>query len=328
MTQLLSVTNLTTYFDTADGVVRAVDGVSFDIAAGETLGIVGESGCGKSVTALSILRLIDQPPGRFGPDSRVEFEGLDLLTAAPKNLQRIRGAEIAMIFQEPATSLNPVLTVGYQIAETILAHRAVTKREAWTRTEELLDLVGIADPHLRAKDYPHEMSGGMQQRVMIAMALSCQPKLLIADEPTTALDVTVQAQILDLLIDLRARFGMAVVFITHDLGVLARIADRVAVMYAGRIVEQGPVREIFQQPAHPYTVGLLAAVPRTDRPRQALTGIPGAVPSATAWPAGCRFHPRCPRAFEPCATDTPPSFTVATQHSATCWLHAPRVEAP
>jgi len=328
MSTILSVTNLTTYFDTADGVVRAVDGVSFDITPGETLGIVGESGCGKSVTALSILRLIDTPPGRFGPESRVTFEGLDLLTASPRDLRRVRGAEIAMIFQEPATSLNPVLSVGYQIAETILAHRNVTKREAWARTEELLDLVGIPDAKQRARDYPHEMSGGMQQRVMIAIALSCQPKLLIADEPTTALDVTVQAQILDLLIDLRGRFGMAVMFITHDLGVLARIADRVAVMYAGRIVEQGSVRDIFYEPAHPYTVGLLAAVPRTDRPRQALAGIPGTVPSATAWPSGCRFHPRCPRAFEPCSTDVPQAFEIAAEHVASCWLHAPKVETP
>jgi oligopeptide/dipeptide ABC transporter ATP-binding protein len=320
---LLSVRDLTTTFDVRDGVVRAVEGVSFDVEPGETLGIVGESGSGKSVTALSILRLVPEPPGRYGADSRVDFEGRNLLELSARDLRRVRGAQIAMIFQEPTTSLNPVLTVGFQIVETILAHESVTRAAATTRAVELLELVGIPDPQHRVKDYPHEMSGGMQQRVMIAMALSCQPKLLIADEPTTALDVTIQAQILELLADLKTRFQMAVIFITHDMGVLAGIADRVAVMYGGQIVEQAPVGSLYERPAHPYTQGLLRAVPRVDRPTDRLIGIPGTVPSASRWPAGCRFNPRCPVAVERCTQEEPPMVSLSPDVEARCWLAEP-----
>ncbi len=323
MTRLLSVQNLSTSFHTERGLVRAVDDVSFDIFEGETLGIVGESGCGKSVTALSILKLIPQPPGAFDPQSRIEFRGANILELEGRALREIRGAQIAMIFQEPTTSLNPVLTVGFQIAETILAHEQVKKKEAFERAEELLTLVGISDPAERMREYPHQMSGGMQQRVMIAIALSCQPQLLIADEPTTALDVTIQAQILDLLTDLKQRFKMSVMFITHDLGVLAGIADRVAVMYAGQIVEEATTEQLFAQPAHPYTQGLLRAVPRVDRPTDKLVGIPGAVPSAADWPGGCRFHPRCGSRFEPCDGEMPSLCELDSGQRSRCWLHDP-----
>ncbi len=294
MTAVLRVRDLTTSFATDAGIARAVDGVSFDLAAGETLGIVGESGSGKTVTALSILRLIAEPPGRIDPGSKIEYDGVDLLRLSQRELRRIRGAKIAMVFQEPLSSLNPVLTVGSQIAEAIRAHQSVSRRAATDRAVELLGMVGIPEPERRIRDYPHQLSGGMQQRVMIGMALSCQPDVLIADEPTTALDVTIQAQILELLVELQQRFAMAVLFITHDMGVLASVADRVAVMYGGKIVEEGGIRRIFEQPAHPYTQGLLAAVPRIDRPTE-LQGSPGSVPTATAWPDGCRFHPRCDR---------------------------------
>jgi len=320
MTALLSVRQLVTSFRTDRGLVRAVDGVSFDIQRGETLGLVGESGCGKSVTALSILRLVPDPPGEFGADSQVLFEDRDIFTLAKKELRKVRGAEIAMVFQEPTTSLNPVLTVGSQIRETILAHEAVTKKQAHERAVELLTLVGIADPSRRINDYAHQMSGGMQQRVMIAMALACQPKLLIADEPTTALDVTVQAQILELLAELKDRFNMAVMFITHDLAVVAQIADRVAVMYGGRIVEQGLTAQIFADPKHPYTQGLLQAVPRVDEVGATLAGIPGAVPHASDWPTGCRFHPRCAQRLDRCSADVPPTFHADEHHQAACWL--------
>ena len=287
------------------------------------MGLVGESGCGKTVTALSILRLIAEPPGQYGEQSRIEYEGVNLLDLSSAKLRKIRGAEIAMIFQEPMSSLNPVLTIGSQIVEAIRAHDSVSKNTATDRAVELLTVVGMPDPDRRMKDYPHQMSGGMQQRVMIAMALSCRPKILIADEPTTALDVTIQAQILDLLKDLKARFGMSVIFITHDLGVLAGIADRVAVMYGGKIVEQGAVRTIFERPAHPYTQGLLAAVPRIDRPDAQLQGIPGAVPTATQWPPGCRFHPRCSQRIERCSTEFPPAVTTGAGHVARCWVAKP-----
>jgi oligopeptide/dipeptide ABC transporter ATP-binding protein len=317
---LLRVRNLCTSFHTEAGVARAVDDVSFDLAAGETLGLVGESGCGKTVTALSILRLIPEPPGKFSPDSRIEYDGVDLLRLPQRELRKIRGAQIAMIFQEPMSSLNPVLTVGSQIAEAIRAHEPVSRKAAADRAVELLELVGIPEPEHRVGNYPHQMSGGMQQRVMIGMALSCRPKILIADEPTTALDVTIQAQILDLLLELKDRFEMSVLFITHDLGVLASVADRVAVMYGGTIVEQGPIAAVFEQPAHPYTRGLLRAVPRVDRPSARLEGIPGSVPTATAWPTGCRFHPRCSERVERCNVDPPTSHTTGPQHAARCWL--------
>ena len=323
MTPLLSVRQLSTSFATDAGIARAVDDVSFDLEQGETLGLVGESGCGKTVTALSILRLIAEPPGQYGEQSRIEYEGVNLLDLSPNKLREIRGAQIAMIFQEPMSSLNPVLTIGSQIVEAIRAHEPVSKKEATERAVELLTVVGIPDPDHRMKDYPHQMSGGMQQRVMIAMALSCRPKILIADEPTTALDVTIQAQILDLLMDLKARFGMSVIFITHDLGVLAGIADRVAVMYGGKIVEHGDVRTIFEQPSHPYTQGLLAAVPRIDRPDAQLQGIPGAVPTATQWPPGCRFHPRCSQRIDRCSAESPPDVTTGSEHVARCWVAKP-----
>ncbi len=294
--------------------------MSFELEAGETLGLVGESGCGKTVTALSILRLIPEPPGRFSAESRIEFQDVDLLRLPPKRLRHVRGAEIAMIFQEPMTSLNPVLTVGSQIAETLRAHQSISRSGAYARATELLDVVGIADPGQRVHEYPHQLSGGMRQRVMIAMALACQPQILIADEPTTALDVTVQAQILELLVSLKEQMGMALIFITHDLGIVAGIADRIAVMYGGQIVEQGPTTRVFEQPAHPYTEGLLKAVPRIDRPARTLAAIPGTVPTATAWPSGCRFHPRCPRRVERCVSDQPVRSDVGSGHHANCWL--------
>src|SRR5438128_8387311 len=299
MEPLLRVRDLKTYFVTeqGSGTARAVDCVSFEVQPGETLGIVGESGCGKTVTSLSILRLIPEPPGHIRPGSFIEFEGRNLLTLEPRELRAIRGNRIAMIFQEPMTSLNPVFTVGDQIAEAAIVHQRLSRRAARARAVEMLTLVGIPDPQERVDHYPHQMSGGMRQRVMIAMALICRPQLLIADEPTTALDVTIQAQILELLDRLQRELGMAVMLITHDLGVVAGTADRVVVMYAGQVVEQAPTVELFAHPVHPYTEGLLAAVPRLDAPSLSLrTGgrgplhrIPGQVPAATAWPDGCRF---------------------------------------
>ena len=319
MTMLLAVRDLTTTFETADGVARAVDGVSFDLAEGETLALVGESGSGKTVTALSILRLIPEPAGRIAPGSRIEFAGRDLLTLTPRELREVRGAEIAMIFQEPMTSLNPVLTVGTQIAETVLAHEAASKREARERALDMLRLVGIADAESRLKSYPHELSGGMRQRVMIAIALVCRPRILIADEPTTALDVTIQAQILDLLSELKRRLGMAMILITHNLGIAAGIADRVAVMYGGRIVEVAPTVDLYREPAHPYTDGLLRAAPRLDGPDRPTPSIPGSVPPATDWPSGCRFHPRCRYAWDRCQSE-PPLLEAAPARTARCWL--------
>ena len=319
MTMLLAVRDLTTTFETADGVARAVDGVSFDLAEGETLALVGESGSGKTVTALSILRLIPEPAGRIAPGSRIEFAGRDLLSLSPRELREVRGAEIAMIFQEPMTSLNPVLTVGTQIAETVLAHEAASKREARERALDMLRLVGIADAESRLKSYPHELSGGMRQRVMIAIALVCRPRILIADEPTTALDVTIQAQILDLLADLKRRLGMAMILITHNLGIAAGIADRVAVMYGGRIVEVAPTVDLYREPAHPYTDGLLRAAPRLDGPDRPTPSIPGSVPPATDWPSGCRFHPRCQYAWDRCQSE-PPLLEAAPARTARCWL--------
>lgn len=317
---LLSVRDLSVAFDSPEGEIRAVDGVSFDLRPGETLGLVGESGCGKTVTALSLLRLIPTPPGRIAPSSVIEFQGTNLLTLAPEALRQVRGAEIAMVFQEPAASLNPVLTIGLQITETLHAHRAISRRDARARAAELLDLVGIPDAHRRLDDYPHQLSGGIQQRVMIAIALSCEPKIVVADEPTTALDVTVQAQVLDLLADLRSRLGMAMLLITHDLDVLAGLADRIAVMYAGQLVESASAANVFASPAHPYTEALLAAAPRLDRPVERLPAIPGAVPQAARWPAGCRFHPRCRYAWDRCTHAAPSLQEVAPQRHNRCWL--------
>jgi peptide/nickel transport system ATP-binding protein len=322
---VLRVHDLRTYFvtDRGSGTARAVDGVSFELAAGETLGIVGESGCGKTVMSLSILRLIPEPPGHILPGSFVEFEGRNLLTLPPRELRAVRGNRIAMVFQEPMTSLNPVLPIGAQVAEAALVHQKLSRADARTRTVDLLRLVGIPDPESRVDDYPHQLSGGMRQRVMIAMALICHPQILIADEPTTALDVTIQAQILDLLGRLRRELNMAVLLITHDLGVVAGSADRVVVMYAGQVVETAATRALFAAPQHPYTEGLLASIPRLDQPRERLRSIPGSVPPATAWPTGCRFHPRCPYAWEKCRTEEPPLLETGTAgHTARCWLIA------
>ena len=304
--------------------MSAVNDVSFEIHAGETLGIVGESGSGKSVTALSIMRLV-QPPGRIA-GGRLVFKGRDLLTLDDRDMQRVRGAGISLIFQEPATALNPVFRVGDQIAETLLVHRRATRREARTRAIELLRAVRITDPDARVRDYPHQLSGGMRQRVLIAMALACQPSLVIADEPTTALDVTIQAQILDLLREMKSALNLSLLLITHDLGVIAETADRVAVMYAGRIVETGPVREIFRRPGHPYTRALLASMPG-GQPGQRLRAIVGSVPLLDDLPPGCAFNPRCPDRFDPCTTAPPPDYAAGPAQTAKCYLHDPASRA-
>jgi len=322
-TPLLAIEDLQTHFFTRDGVVRAVDGVSYAVEAGETLAVVGESGCGKSVTALSILRLVPSPPGRI-VGGTIRFEGVDLLQIGEGEMRRIRGNEISMIFQEPMTSLNPVLTVSRQITETLILHQGLTARAAAARAIEMLRLVRIPEPERRARQYPHELSGGMRQRVMIAMALACHPKLLIADEPTTALDVTIQAQILDLMRELKSEIGAAIILITHDLGVVAEMAQRVAVMYAGRKVEEAPVGDLFRRPQHPYTLGLLASVPRlgatlgrAEPPR--LAEIPGTVPSLRDPIVGCAFAPRCAYATERCSREAPPLEAKTAAHLAACF---------
>jgi oligopeptide/dipeptide ABC transporter ATP-binding protein len=321
MASLLRVNNLRTSFFTSDGEVRAVDGVTFDIDEGRTVGLVGESGCGKSVTALSIIRLLPRGTGRIVGGS-IEFAGKDLTTLREEELRQIRGNEISMIFQEPMTSLNPVMTVGDQIAETVRLHQGASRSEARDRAIEMLSLVKIAEPDRRAKNYPHQFSGGQRQRVMIAMALACTPKLLIADEPTTALDVTIQAQILELIGELQQRFGMAVLLITHDLGVVAERADQVTVMYAGKIVESAPPETIFSRPKHPYTEGLLCSMPTSRGTKQRLEAIPGMVPSPLQWPTGCRFHDRCGRAEERCTQSQPPLVEIEAQHRAACFMAA------
>jgi oligopeptide/dipeptide ABC transporter ATP-binding protein len=314
------VEGLRTHFHTRAGVVRAVDGVDLSVEAGSTLGVVGESGSGKTVTALSVMRLIE-PPGRIEEGSRILFEGDDLACAEEDELRSVRGNEISMIFQEPMSSLNPVHTVGDQIAEAVRLHRGVGRRAARDRAIEMLDLVGIPSPRQRAGDHPHQLSGGMRQRVMIAMALCCDPRLLIADEPTTALDVTIQAQILELMLDLRDRLGMAMMLITHDLGVVAEMADEVAVMYAGRIVERGSVEALFRSPQHPYTEALLQSIPVLGMTRaEPLRVIRGMVPSPLRWPSGCRFAARCDRAFERCLHDDPPLLGSEGSQQAACWL--------
>ena len=321
---LLQVTDLRTSFFTDQGVARAVDGVSFSVAPGETVALVGESGCGKTVTSLSILGLVPDPPGRILPGSSIRLRGEELVDAPEERLRRLRGNEISMIFQEPMTSLNPVFTVGEQIGEPLRLHRRMGKRAARERAGELLREVGIPEPARRLDEYPHQLSGGMRQRVMIAMALACEPALLIADEPTTALDVTIQAQILELLAALKESRGMAVLLITHDLGVVAEVADRVVVMYAGQVAETGTAREVFGAPAHPYTEGLLASLPRVDRPGERLRPIPGVVPSPTDWPKGCRFADRCRYAWERGIEHEPPLLEVVAgrgeERAARCWL--------
>ncbi len=318
---LLEVENLQTHFGTPDGVVRAVEGVSFHVNAGETLGIVGESGCGKSVTAMSILRLIQEPPGKI--KGSIRFEGRDLLKLSEPEMRDIRGNAISMIFQEPMTSLNPVLTVGKQIGETVRLHQGMNARDAEQKAIDMLTLVGIPAPVRRVREYPHQLSGGMRQRVMIAMALACNPKLLIADEPTTALDVTIQAQILDLMRDLKTRMGSAIMLITHDLGVVAEMAERVVVMYAGRKVEEAPVREIFAHPLHPYTRGLLGSVPLLgsslrDGGRGKLAEIPGLVPSLRQKIVGCPFAGRCVMATDLCREVAPAFEPKAPAHAVAC----------
>ncbi|HWF87021.1 MAG TPA: ABC transporter ATP-binding protein [Vicinamibacterales bacterium] len=321
---LLSVDHLTTVFDTPRGAVPAVNDVSFEIRAGETLGLVGESGSGKSVTALSIMRLV-QPPGRIA-NGRIAFNGRDLLALGEPEMRAVRGAGIALIFQEPMTALNPVFTIGDQIGETLRVHGRATRRDARAQAIELLRAVRIPHPESRIADYPHQLSGGMRQRVLIAMALSCQPSLVIADEPTTALDVTIQAEILDLLREMKSTFHLALLLITHDLGVVAETADRVAVMYAGRIVEEGPVRAIFRNPKHPYTQGLLASMPGGPAGAR-LHAIEGSVPQLGALPQGCAFYPRCPSRFEPCMIDPPPDYDVGRDQRAKCYLHATAAHA-
>jgi peptide/nickel transport system ATP-binding protein len=313
---LLELRDLRTHFETDDGVARAVDGVSFIVERGRTLAILGESGCGKSMTALSILRLVT-PPGRI-VGGQILYRGEDLLGLSERAMRRVRGKEIAMIFQEPMTSLNPVFTVGNQIAEAVRLHQHLDRGAVRARVVESLRTVEIPDPERRADAYPHELSGGMRQRCMIAMALACEPSLLIADEPTTALDVTIQAQILDLLGSLRARFGMGMMLITHDLGIVAEQADHVAVMYAGRIVEHAPVIDLFERPLHPYTIALLEAVGRIDAEGRRLRALPGTVPSLTRLPSGCRFRDRCPRAIDDCAHVDPELRLHGPEHGAAC----------
>ena len=313
---LLDVRDLKTHFFAAEEVAPAVDGVSFTVRRGESLGIVGESGSGKSVTSLSILRLIPDPPGKI-VGGQVLFEGTDLLTISERDMRKIRGNKISMIFQEPMTSLNPVLTIGNQIMEPILLHQNVNKKEAFARTIDMLQLVGIASPERRVMEYPFQFSGGMRQRVMIAMALACNPNLLIADEPTTALDVTIQAQIIDLIVRLKEEFGMAVILITHDLGVIAETVQRVCVMYAGKFVEMAPVNELFANPQHPYTQGLLRALPGGEKVR--LKEIPGVVPSLTNLPGGCQFCPRFERSAEVCRKEEPPRVEITPEHWVRCW---------
>jgi oligopeptide/dipeptide ABC transporter ATP-binding protein len=322
---LLSVEGLTTVFDLPSGAIPAVDEVSFEIRHGQTLGLVGESGSGKSVTAFSIMRLV-QPPGRVR-SGHIRFRGRDLLQLTEREMCEVRGADISLIFQEPMTALNPVFTIGDQLREALLVHRKATRRDANARAIELLDAVKIPAAASRIDDYPHQLSGGMRQRVLIAMAIACRPALVIADEPTTALDVTIQAQILDLLREMKTAFNLSLLLITHDLGVIAETADHVAVMYAGRIVEFGPVREVFRDPKHPYTRGLLASLP-TGKPGTRLSAIEGTVPILGALPPGCAFNPRCPDRFDRCTTAPPPDYDVGDGRTAKCYLHDPRVPSP
>ena len=317
-TPLLRVSDLKTYFYTEEGVGRAVDGVTFELDRGETLGLVGESGCGKSVSALSVMRLVPEPPGKI-ESGQILLKGRYLLELTEDDMCAIRGDDVAMIFQEPMTSLNPVLTCGYQIVEAVLLHQKVSKQEARQRAIEMLKMVGIPAPEQRIDEYPHQLSGGMRQRVMIAMALSCNPDLLIADEPTTALDVTIQAQILELLERLQEDLSMAILLITHDLGVIAETADRIAVMYAGKIVEYASTEKLFENPSHPYSGGLLHSIPRLGQLRERLEIIPGMVPDARYYPRGCRFSPRCPLADAHCMEEEPPLEKLEEGHWVSCW---------
>jgi oligopeptide/dipeptide ABC transporter ATP-binding protein len=319
---LIEIRDLKTQFFTTAGTVRAVDGISYDVEEGETVALVGESGCGKSVSALSVIRLIPDPPGRIVGGS-VNFMGKDLLKLSDEEIRHVRGRQIAMVFQEPMTSLNPVLTIGLQLTETMEHHLGMNRVDATRKAAEYLGLVGISDAERRLKQYPHHLSGGMRQRVMIAMALCCEPRLIIADEPTTALDVTIQAQILELMKDLSNRLGVALIIITHNLGVVARYADRVNVMYAGKIIERGEAGEIYKNPRHPYTLGLLNSVPRLDRPRQArLDPIEGQPPDLTQLPDGCAFRVRCRYEVERCASEVPSLENINNGHLSACWQKA------
>jgi oligopeptide/dipeptide ABC transporter ATP-binding protein len=321
---LLDIRSLQTHFFTDDGVAKAVDGVSYALERSETVGVVGESGCGKSVTALSILRLIPDPPGRV-VGGEILFEGVNLLKLSSAEMRRIRGNDISMIFQEPMTSLNPVFTIGNQIAEAVRLHQGLSKKDALAKAVESLRIVGIPAPERRVHEYPHQLSGGMRQRAMIAMALSCNPKVLIADEPTTALDVTIEAQILDLMRHLQQELGTAIIMITHDLGVIAEMARKVVVMYAGKVVEQAPVEQIFADANHPYTQGLLQSLPRVDKDasgaKKRLQEIPGIVPSLLNLPQGCKFASRCPKVMTICEEQEPPLEQVAPNHYSACWLN-------
>ena len=319
---VLEVEDLRTWFDTRDGIVKAVEGLSFDLRPGEILGVVGESGCGKSITSLSIMQLVPTPPGRYASGA-IRFKGRDLLKLSPAEMRRIRGNEISMIFQDPMSSLNPVLTVGDQLTEAILLHQGLSEKAATVRAREMLDLVHIPEPEARLREYPHQLSGGMRQRVMIAMALSCNPTVLIADEPTTALDVTIQAQILALMEEIRDNLQTAIILITHDLGVVAEMADRVLVMYAGRKVEEADVIELFERPQHPYTRGLMRSVPRVTGIEadavERLSEIPGIVPALTNLPPGCVFADRCPFVTDRCRREYPPLVDRGGRHLAACW---------
>lgn len=318
---LLSVQNLHVWFQAYEGMVKAVEGVDFEVYCGETLGLVGESGCGKSVTAFSILQLLHCPPAHV--EGRILFEGKNLLKLNRDGMRRIRGKDISMIFQEPMTSLNPVLTIGEQIAEGARVQMGMSARAAWEWAVEMLRRVRISEPRAKAGEYPHQLSGGMRQRTIIAMSLSCNPQLILADEPTTALDVTIQAQILDLMMRLKEDFGTAIVLITHDLGIIAELASRVVVMYAGKVVEEAPVRDLFKDPRHPYTQGLLGSIPVIGRKREAgqrLREIPGVVPNPRDMIPGCRFHPRCPKALEVCRSEESPMVVLAEHRRVSCWL--------
>lgn len=318
--KLIDIKGLHTYFYTDDGIVKSVNDVSYEIYKGETLAVVGESGCGKSVTAMSVMRLIPDPPGKIA-GGEIIFKGRDITKISEEEMRKIRGNEISVIFQEPMTSLNPVYTVGDQIQEAIMLHLNMDYAQARVRSIEMLATVGIPSPEVRIDDYPHQMSGGMKQRVMIAMALSCNPQLLIADEPTTALDVTIQAQILELLAKLQEEYGMSILLITHDLAVVAEMAHRVVVMYASKVVEKANICDLFENPKHPYTVGLFNSIPKIDDSREMLQPIPGMVPSPLEFPVGCKFNTRCPHTMKICIEKEPPFFEVGKEHWAACWLN-------
>ncbi|HEV7718679.1 MAG TPA: ABC transporter ATP-binding protein [Arsenicitalea sp.] len=326
-TPLLKVSDLAVEFGPKAKPIRVVDGVNFEIAAGGTVGIVGESGSGKSITSLSILRLIPEPPGRIA-SGRIEFNGVNLLDLPRSKMPEIRGRDIAMIFQEPMSSLNPVMTIGDQIGEAIMLHEAMSREQRRQKVIDMLKLVGMPDPASRIDSYPHQFSGGMRQRVMIAMAVACNPKLLIADEPTTALDVTIQAQVLDLMKSIRTRLDTAILLISHDLGIIAEICERVIVMYAGRVLEDGDVHSIFRNPSHPYTQGLLQSIPRLKDERHRLFQIAGSVPQPGTLKQGCPFYARCPKRIDKCASQMPPMFKFGPQHKAACWVTAEATQAP